>query len=59
MNGSNIFNNSANTHSHEGNQDYSMRVWMKYAEVSLSAIYRIGSFKEKKTKAVDTSQMGY
>lgn len=57
--GDNIFNHSANTHSRVGNQDYGMRVWMRYAEVSVSAIYRIGSFKEKKTKAVDTSRMGY
>jgi hypothetical protein len=27
--------------------------------VSLTAIYRIGNFKEKKKKAVDTSRMGY
>ena len=57
--GDNLLNNSANTHSYVGNQDYSMRVWMQYATGSLSVIYRIGSFKEKKTKAVDTSRMGY
>ncbi|MCH5311957.1 MAG: TonB-dependent receptor family protein [Prevotella sp.] len=57
--GDNIFNNSANTHSYVGNQDYSMRVWMQYVGGSLSAVYRIGGFKEKKTKAVDTSRMGY
>jgi hypothetical protein len=32
---------------------------MNYASVSLSAIYRIGNFKEKKKKEVDTSRMGY
>ena len=47
------------TRTRQGNQDYTMHVWMQYAEFSLSAIYRIGSYKEKKTKAVDTSRMGY
>ena len=41
------------------NQDYAMRVWMNYASASLTAIYRIGNFKEKKKKEVDTSRMGY
>ena len=57
--GDNILNSSANTRSCVGNQDYTMRVWMNYAEASLSAVYRIGGFKEKKTKTVDTSRMGY
>lgn len=57
--GDNVFNGHITTRSVVGNQDYRMRVWMKYTEVSLSAVYRIGSFKEKKTKAVDTSRMGY
>lgn len=57
--GNNIFNGYANTHSYYGNQDYSMRVWMRYTTFTLTAIYRIGNFKEKKTKTVDTSRMGY
>ena len=57
--GNNIFNGHATTHSSIGNQDYAMRVWMPYMTYSLTAIYRIGNFKEKKTKAVDTSRMGY
>ena len=57
--GNNIFNNHLDTHSVVGNQDYTMRVWTQYPTVSLSAIYRIGSFKEKKRKEVDTSRMGY
>jgi hypothetical protein len=36
-----------------------MRVWMPYTNYSLTAICRIGKFKEKKKKEVDTSRMGY
>jgi hypothetical protein len=36
-----------------------MRVWMPYTNYSLTAIYRLGDFKEKKKKEVDTSRMGY
>ena len=57
--GQNILNTSARTRTTLGNQDYGMRVWMQYRTFSLTAIYRIGSYKEKKTKAVDTSRMGY
>ena len=57
--GQNITNSRAVTHSRLANQDYTMRVWMEYPNASLTAIYRIGGFKEKKTKAVDTSRMGY
>ena len=55
----NIFNCYANTRSTVANQNYAMRVWMNYASASLTAIYRIGNFKEKKKKEVDTSRMGY
>ena len=34
-------------------------VWVNYPSASLTAIYRIGNFKEKKKKEVDTSRMGY
>ena len=57
--GQNITNSRAITHSRLANQDYTMRVWMEYPNVSLTAIYRIGGFKEKKTKKIDTSRMGY
>ena len=57
--GQNITNSHVITHSRLANQDYTMRVWMEYPNVSLTAIYRIGGFKEKKTKTVDTSRMGY
>ena len=57
--GNNIFNGYFTTHSIQGNQDFGMRVWMEYANGSLTAIYRIGSFKEKKHKEIDTSRMGH
>ena len=57
--GQNITNSRVITHSGLANQDYTMRVWLEYPNASLTAIYRIGGFKEKKTKAVDTSRMGY
>ena len=57
--GQNITNSRVITHSRLANQDYTMRVWMEYPNVSLTAIYRIGGFKEKKTKTVNTSRMGY
>lgn len=58
-NGDNITNGHATTRSVCGNQDYMMRVWMMNPGGALSLIYRIGGFKEKKTKAVDMSRMGY
>ena len=57
--GDNILNALINTRSCIGNQDYAMRVWMPYTRYSLTFIYRIGNFKEKKKKEVDTSRMGY
>ena len=58
-NGDNITNGHATTRSVCGSQDYMMRVWMMNPGGALSLIYRIGGFKEKKTKAVDMSRMGY
>ena len=57
--GENILNAHIDTRSTTANQDYSMSVWMPYTNYSLTAIYRIGNFKEKKKKEVDTSRMGY
>ena len=57
--GNNIFNGHASTRTTLGNQDFAMRIWMNYASASLTAICRIGNFKEKKKKEVDTSRMGY
>ncbi len=57
--GNNILNNHITTRSKQGNQDYDLKLWMNYASASLTVIYRIGSYKEKKRKEVDTSRMGY
>ena len=57
--GENILNAHIDTRSTIVNQDYAMRVWMPYTNYSLTAIYRIGNFNEKKKKGVDTSRMGY
>lgn len=57
--GQNITNSHVTYHSRLANQDYTLRDWVEYPHVSLTAIYRIGSFKEKKVKDVDTSRMGY
>ena len=57
--GENILNSRISTRSTIANQDYTMRVWMPYTNYSLTAVYRIGNFKEKQKKQVDTSRMGY
>ena len=57
--GENILNAYISTSSTIAHQNYTMRVWMPYTNYSLTAIYRIGNFKEKKKKEVDTSRMGY
>ena len=57
--GANILNAHIDTRSCIGHQDYAMRVWMPYTNYSLTAIYRIGNFKEKAKKEVDTSRMGH
>ena len=57
--GENILNAYISTSSTIAHQNYTMRVWMPYTNYSLTAIYRIGNFKEKKKKEVDISRMGY
>ena len=57
--GNNILNAHIDTRSTIANQDYAMRVWMPYTSYTFTAIYRIGNFKEKQKKEVDTSRMGY
>ena len=57
--GENILNSRISTRSTIANQDYAMRVWRSYTNYSLTAVYRIGNFKEKQKKQVDTSRMGY
>ena len=57
--GENILNAHISTRSTIAHQNYAMRVWMPYTNYSLTAVYRIGNFKEKQKKQVDTSRMGY
>ena len=57
--GQNITNSHVTYHSRLANQDYTLRDWTEYPHVSLTAIYRIGNYKERKVKEVDTSRMGY
>ena len=59
INGSNIFNNKADTRSVQGNQDYRMKINNNWATATFAVIYKFGGYKEKKVKAVDTSRMGH
>jgi hypothetical protein len=59
ISGDNLTNSHIKTRSRLKNQDYSMRLWLVIPNVTLTAIYRIGGYKEKKHKEVDTSRMGY
>ena len=59
INGSNIFNNQADTRSVQGNQDYRMKINNNWSTVSFAVVYKFGGYKEKKIKAVDTSRMGH
>ena len=42
----------------QGNQDYHMNIKQDWTSASISIIYKIGKYKEKRTKDVDTSRMG-
>ena len=59
LNGSNIFNNLYDTRSVQGNQDYRMKINYNWASVTFAVIYKVGGYKEKNVKAVDTSRMGH
>ena len=56
--GQNIFNEGFSTQSILGSQDYHMNIKQDWASFSASIVYRIGKYKEKDTKSVDTSRMG-
>ncbi len=56
--GRNIFNDGFTTQSKQGDQDYRMNLKQTWASVSTTVIYRIGKYKEKRIKGVDTSRMG-
>lgn len=59
INGSNIFNNKADTRSVQGNQDYRMKINNNWATATFAVIYKFGGYKEKNVKAIDTSRMGH
>ncbi len=56
--GRNIFNEGFTTKSVQGNQDYRMNIKQDWSSASIAIIYKIGNYKEKRTKDVDTSRMG-
>ena len=56
--GHNIFNEGFTTKSVQGNQDYRMNIKQDWSSASIAIIYKIGNYKEKRTKDVDTSRMG-
>ena len=41
------------------NQNFTMRMWQEYQTYSLNVIYKIGNYKARKNKGIDTSRMGY
>ena len=59
INGSNIFNNRADTRSVQGNQDYRMKIANNWATATFAVIYKFGGYKEKTVKEVDISRMGH
>lgn len=42
----------------QDNQDYHMNIKQDWASASISIIYKIGKYKEKTNKDVDTTRMG-
>lgn len=59
INGNNIFNGKYDTSSVQGNQDYHMKIAHNWMSGTLSIIYKLGGYKEKNVKEVDTSRMGH
>lgn len=59
LTGKNLTNSCFKVHSGYGNQDFSMNVCQNWVNASLSVIYKFGNYKQKRTKEVDTSRMGY
>lgn len=57
--GDNITNSCFCLNSRLGGQNFSMRMWQSYQTYSLNVIYKIGNYKARKAKAIDTSRMGY
>lgn len=57
--GSNLTNSYLKSRSLYSNQNFTLRMWQDHVSCSLTAIYKIGNFKDKKYKNIDTSRMGY
>lgn len=57
--GQNLTNRHFNTRSVQGNQHYAMDVCQDWTSVSLSVICKLGDYKQKKVKEIDTSRMGH
>ena len=59
LEGENITNSSFNLRSRLANQNFTMRMWQEYKTYSFNVIYKIGNYKARKNKGIDTSRMGY
>lgn len=57
--GKNLTNRHFNTRSVYGNQHFALIACQDWINTSLSVIYKFGNYKQKNTKEVDTSRMGY
>ncbi|MCF0160343.1 MAG: TonB-dependent receptor, partial [Bacteroidaceae bacterium] len=56
--GSNLTNNPFHAKDTWKGQNFTMRYFRDWANVTLSLIYKFGNYKEKDHKQVDTSRMG-
>ena len=59
LDGDNITNSCFSLKSRLANQNFTMRMWQEYQTYSLNVIYKIGNYKARKNKGIDTSRMGY
>ena len=59
LDGDNITNSCFSLRSRLANQNFTMRMWQEYQTYSLNVIYKIGNYKARKNKGIDTSRMGY
>ena len=59
LDGENITNSCFSLRSRLANQNFTMRMWQEYQTYSLNVIYKIGNYKARKNKGIDTSRMGY
>ena len=59
LDGDNITNSCFSLRSRLANQNFTMRMWQEYQTYSFNVIYKIGNYKARKNKGIDTSRMGY